>query len=445
MAQVSKALQEKGFEVSILTSEDTIKKFEENGGKINKHDYCAQDSEIDFGRKARFLPALPSQTTYDKSGDIVNDRGLTPFEFIGSDEIREKRNKKIGKAIANENPDVIVTSLWPSGYGPFTEEIWNMMNEARDKNPKCKVYSLSNDIPYIDRQYNYPRTKAPYFNLVDRTFVRGDGTIPVDDYIPINDSARDKIDYVGHFITPLPPRADIPETKRKVLVTYGLTENNWQGNNYYRYFKSILEAAPHTKLSKNPWEVIVSPDCSQKDFEGIQRFAEYITSRHGMTINVRQGVPDKAFKQEVADAAFLIRQYDIFVLDDISTGIPALVTIGEIGRYTCGALEGEDRVANIMYKMRAPVVGYAQYDLESAYSVAGSINDACDKAQRKAFSLPTNAPDRVADAITEDYKAIHPDWSPGVAANVTDSPDPIIKKANKVTPQKKPKNHEKGK
>ncbi len=426
MAQLSKAMGERGIEVCIMASEDTIKRFKDNGGKMTEDHFCAPDSAIDFGQTARFLPTLASQISYaDPRVRKIDDDTLKPFEFIGSSSITAKRNHTIIKTIESEKPDILVTSLWPSGYGPFTPEIKLLMHSAKVQNPTCKVYSLSNDIPYLDWAHNHHEMKASYFDWVDRTFVRGDGSITLDAEMPyISKKALDKVDYVGHFIEPLPPKTKMRKKDRKVLVTYGTRESDWSGDNYISYFLRILRAAPLTILSDHPWDLVIGPKCPASEFEHIQLAAKHLAEATDMHITVRRGLPDKSFRQDIADAALRIASYDIFVLDDISSGVPAVITTGAIGQWQCGANEGEDRLDNL-YDIGAPIHYMDQNYLNDTHQLRAYINETYANLQIGRFSIPINAQDKVADRIAADYQSQHREWSP----------DPIIKSTKKVTQQ----------
>ncbi len=419
MALLSKGLEKKGFDVAILTSEDTIKQFEKSGGKLDG-DVCARDSEIDFGERARFLPALASQTSYERPQVAkLHDPTLTPYEFIGSTAILNERHETIKCAMAQEQPDAIFTSLWPGGYGPFTKEIQEMVNEAKYHNPECKTYGFCNDIPYLDSAYNHPADKGRLFDSIDRAFVRGDGTMPMQSFVALDRDTQDKMSYMGHFVNALPPKTAMPDSQRKVLVTYGTRESGWTGPAYFEYFKRIMQTVPKTNLRDRTWDLVVGSDCPSVTLMSLKSIAEYTSQESGMDIRVRRAVPDKAFRQDVADAALLVSQYDIFVLDDISTGIPALVTTGNILRNACGAREGAGRLHNLE-DIGAPVKYYDQYQLKYPGRTAAAIDEAYESAKRKPFQLPTDAPDKIAQIAMRDYEMLKP--------RARERPDPVLDK-----------------
>lgn len=428
MAQLSKAMGARGIDVCILASEDTIKQFEKNGGKMTADRHCAADSKIDFGKNARFLPELASQTTHENDLSIpyVQDYRLKPFDFIGSKEIFDRRYHNIERAIGAEKPDMLVTSLWPGGYGPFTTEIQGMIYLAKDYKPHCKVYSLSNDIPYLDHYYNHPVRKARHFDLVDRVFVRGDGTIPLDEAIPLSGRNMQKVEYVGHFVNPLPPRTPMPEEQRKVLVTYDRHESSEEGEHPLDYFFRIMDIACQSKyLHDHTWELIVGPNCPSHDLREIRAEAKRLNKEEGMNFKVRREIPAQKRSQEIADAAMRIAPYDIFVLDDVSTGVPAFLTTGTLGRFQCGANEGDDRLENLR-RIGAPITYLDQNDiLTDPGIVVSRIDSAYKNSKSKAFRLNGNAPDKAADWMAADYRAQHAQWQP----------DPVIASADKITHQ----------
>ncbi len=416
MAMLSKSLGEKGFDVSVLTSEDTVQQFKKAGGKLDG-DRCAEGSKIDFGEHATFLTPLVSQKTYSKPdiSKIAKYRYL-PFEFMASPTIRSNREAAISKVMDEVKPDAIVTSLWPGGYGPFTPEVDNMVARAKKYKFDVKVYSLSNDIPYLDYNLNNPGLKAKQFDNVDRTFVRGDGTIKLDANIPLSRYAHDRLHYVGHFVNKLPPRTEMADKERKVLFTYGTQESDFSGDNYLKYFKATMSAASYSyKLNKHPWEVIVGPKCPDRDYAMIKEYAENLNEHEDMRITVRRGVSDALYKQQVADAALRICQYDTFILDDMSTGVPAFVTTGNISEVTCGALEGSTRVNNILHN-GAPVSILDQYYLYDVNDITTRLNKLYEKGQCKSFSLPLDAPNKAAAIIAHDIAELH----------TREAPDPVL-------------------
>ncbi len=425
MAMVSKALGEKGFDVTVVTSEDTIKKFEITGGKLNDDRTLVAGGDIDFGGHARFARALPSQTTYaEPKIKKIEDSRYRPFDFIASPAIARMRNKQIDAVIAQEKPDAIVTSLWPSGYGPFTSEVEHMFSSARAANPKVKRYSLSNDIPYLDYDFNARSVKGPQFDLVDRTFVRGDGTLRMSNFVPLTYESENKIDYVGHFIDPLPARQQMPDCERKVLVTYGTRESNWDGYAHAGYFKSVIDSIGFTTLTAHPWELVIGRGCQDVAYEYIKRYADSVNKRFNANITVRKGVPDKQYRQDVANAAMVINQFDIFVLDDISTGVPMLVSTGNLGQLNCGANEGDDRLESLE-RSGAPLSTMLQNNMGEPAYMGQLINAAFSHKNAHKFSIPANAADKVAATIAAEYKAAH-------------LPDPVLGQAQDVTKQSEP-------
>lgn len=436
MAQLSCALQKKGFEAVVLTSEDTLKTFEKNGGVTTPDHHCSPESAIDFGRHATFAPALASQTTFQK-GPTFQDREYTPFEFIGSHNIAHLRKKSIEETVKKVKPDLIVTSLWPAGYGPFSEEIYDMQHVALAANANCRFYGLCNDIPYLDYHFNSRAKKREDFGMIHHALIRGDGSISMSEYLEIHDKETlKKMNYVGHFFDPLPPRTKMPSEKREVLVTYGTRESQWDGPAYEDYFENILKIAPKTVLRKQPWKLIIGPHCPKRAFEAIRNFAQDTADEYNMKIKVERGVPNKKFRQQTADAAFRICQYDIFVLDDINTGVPAYITTGNINRYTCGSNEGDDRLYNLR-ETGAHVLRSSQRDLlRYKDDIATEINELYQKSKTKKFSLDDKAPERAAEIVASTHQKLHSGWHPH-DLNEKEKPDPVVKKVRKVEPATK--------
>jgi|GEM_PF-3081660 len=444
MAQLSRALQAEGIEVSVLTSEDTVAKFKQYGGKLTDDGHCTPDSALNFGAGARFLKQLPSQTTYEAMGSPSVSNGYEPFEFIGTRGIAQKRKQMISQAMQHEKPDMIVTSLWPSGYGPFTPEINELVDTCKQHRPACRLYSLSNDIPYLDYDFNRRREKAEQFDQLDKAFVRGDGTIDMASQLGgMSAKATKNTHYVGHFIDPLPPRREMKDHERKVLVTYGRRENNWQGENYLQYFNNIISAAPRTDLQNNPWELQVGLKCPEATFERIEAKARAVAQRHRMKITVKRVGPLSEIRQEIADAAFRIADYDIHVLDDVSTGVPAIITTGSIGRWVCGARDGERRLDNLV-RQGAPIKEMYQGHLEYTNDLARDIDRVYYRSKQKAFSLPLDAHEKTAGLIGEDLRNLREKGEKHGFADITPpapvaTPDPVLKAATQVTPQEERK------
>jgi predicted glycosyltransferase len=436
MAQLAKAMQAKGIDVSVITSEDTLEKFKQHGGKITKAGYCATDSAIDFGKHTHFLPTLPSQKTYEALGSPYISSDYEPFQFIGTYEIGVERRLLLAKAMREEKPDMLVTSLWPSGYGPFSNEIMDMIAEGKEQNPTFRVYSLSNDIPYLDYEFNHPNRKGREFEKVHKAFIRGDGTIGMDQQVNMSSATKSKLQYVGHYIDPLPERTPMAQKDRKVLVTYGRKDNNWQGHSYYPYFHCVLQAAGLSALKKNPWDIVVSTDCPEDAFKAIKKEAADTATRNHMKISVRRAAPDKAFRQDIADAALRICDYDIYILDEVSTGVPAVVTVGEIGQWVCGARDGEQRLENLQ-SIGAPISVLDQFDINDPELLADKINEAYRHRHiplvRKKFLLPTDAPDKTADGIVQDLKKLqetaHKYGFAELIPPIDLSPNPVLKAA----------------
>jgi predicted glycosyltransferase len=311
--RLSKAMQDKGFDVVIVTSghaADMVRSFG------------------DFGNaKVVELPSLKPQGDFDPKNPESFFNALTPNGKRYEDDLafQQERRDTLIKTFNEEKPDIVITEHWPIGRRKYDAEMIPFLDHVVAHNaahPENKTKILG----YMRDATGAPELGAPkeyvagvlnkYF---DRILVRGDPrVVKLDETLGEHISTLgNKVSYAGYPVDVkkknLLDRVD--KTADQVVVSCG---GGYQPD-ATQYYLDVLASRSHSKLANKTWHIFVNNECSQEDFE---RIAEAAKSAKGQIIVERE---NDSFGKHLQNCALAIVRGGMTVSEVASAGKPCVV------------------------------------------------------------------------------------------------------------------------
>lgn len=201
-AQISRALQAKGYAVTIATSNRERGQLFQFGG-------------------AEFVGLPPHNQTR------INNRAVTENGKYYRQDVdwQRKRARILHETFDRVQPNVVVTELWPFERSAFDFELLPLLLQAKRTAAPVKCFSICRDVLLMsDGSGSSGRSEVKAMALVEHYFdgviVRGDERlIRLEETYPDVASVREKLQYVGYFVNPIPVRTSMLDEQREVLVS----------------------------------------------------------------------------------------------------------------------------------------------------------------------------------------------------------------------------------
>ncbi len=335
--------------------------------------------EIPFGASREIQ--LPPVRTED--GDFKTLLGETGEPV--DDGWRANRRDALLRALADSDPDVVITELFPFGRRQMRFELLPMLDAAHAMKRRPAVLSSMRDIlvtkPRLDRNLEIVETIERYY---DGILIHGDASVlALEETFPLTDRIADKLHYTGYVITPGGGRS--AETNRddgagrgEIVVSAG---GGAVGGDYMRW---IFRNRRELPTGGRPWRFVAGPHMD------VDVVAEMEASP-GPGVTVERSRPDLA--QVIARADLSISQagYNT-VMELLAGGTPAVVLPYE------GGIETEQRLRADLLAKRGRLEVVAETDL-SLETLSGAMMGALAAGRRDGADVALNGAVVTADLV----------------------------------------------
>ncbi|WNV04392.1 glycosyltransferase [Candidatus Methylospira mobilis] len=387
-SELARKLQEKGWEVSVITSSK------------------AHTDHFDFGKANMiYQPQLKLKTPESDPYKIANL--VTPDgKSLSTDmEYRKQRKEKLLNVYYDIRPDAIITEMWPYARAnfdfeliPLAEAIKN--DENRDLTPAPRLYSIARDIMFPPKisspdspgLNNDRHTIAYKYFKAGSIFARADKSIiSLEASIgAIPEHLYQNIEYVGYFgYRPRQKDPDIRDETREVLVSSGggVTRDS------ITLYKKSIAARKFSSFKNRIWRILIPHGCSTETLMEISSLASAEDS--GGRIIVEHNRTD--FPDLLSNAALLICHGGNMIVEAVSANIPLLVVPRQFAKNN---LEQQIRARAFYDKGLTELATISEID-DPVY-LAEKLDSAA-KLPRSVFSVEHEGADRVAERITQHF------------------------------------------
>lgn len=398
---VIQGLVREGVHVVLVASDTTFSAAMANGGDLQA-----------FGipKEVEIVP-LPTECAGEAPGRVKQENPeYALWQYMNDPAVTTQRNEQITQAIGSLGKrgykvSHILTEMWPTGFGMFSNEIIHLQRVAKRHFPAAKLCPIVRDIPVFEdgSQLNDRGDQVRRMHqYCDRLLVRGDKGV-LEEYYKDHGIARvrDRIMHVGHFISPgVPPRHAMAENQRTVLVSAGgnFSHAPRHQNDYFQYYMQVMDSKPMTTVKDRPWLVCVPKVCPQELYEEIRKKAEKIGG-----ITVRRNMPVEQHRQAVADCALNITVTGYSgMLSGIEAGVPTVVVpaLYQKPEFHLDILERGKRYAD-----KGLVTQITMNELQDVNVVAARINTAMAMPLPERSALPDmRGTENVVNLITSDLR-----------------------------------------
>ena len=262
--RLSKALQDKGFDVVIVTSGHAAQMVRGFG---------------DFGNaNVVELPSLKPAGSYDPNDPVSFFKSLTPAgkKYEDDKEFQQQRRDLLIRTYDHEKPDIMITEHWPIGRRKYDAEMLPLLDHIADhnkSNPKGKTKLLA----YMRDATGEPElgaSKEYITSLLDRfdhILTRGDTRFCSlektlgESYSTIASRVLGTgypVDIRKPDLIPNP----IDKTRDQVIVSCG---GGYQPD-AADYFMQVIESKKYSCLHSKTWFLFVNIECSESEFQRIK-------------------------------------------------------------------------------------------------------------------------------------------------------------------------------
>jgi predicted glycosyltransferase len=310
--KLSHALQEKGFEVVIVTSGHAADMVRKYGG--------FGDAELVD------LPSLKPKNNYDPDRPNSFFETVTPSgkSYHEDPAFIKERLSLLKETFDRVKPDVFIAEHWPIGRRRYDPEMLPLMKHIKATNASEKGHN-TRLVAYMRDATGLPEMKASpeevqhildtYF---DNVIVQGqEDIISLDETLGIiGPNLSHKLTYAGYPLKgEKEKREQHPDFQNEVIVSIG--GGNQAGA--VAFYEQALRARKFSDLSDNKWHVYVNIGCSDEEFAYINHVADEVGGR---CIVERENA---SFVEHMRYASLAIIRGGITVAETAAMGRPAVV------------------------------------------------------------------------------------------------------------------------
>lgn len=390
-SELTRQLQEKGWEVSVITS-----------SKQHTDHY-------DFGNAKMIYQAplklkTPESNPYEME-NLITPNGKTLFSDTN---YQRQRTENLLKIYHDYQPNAVITEMWPYARANFDFELLPLADAIKeDENHgqmlPPRLYSITRDIictfPLGSTGLgDYRHAIAHKYFTPGSIFVRGDKDfVPLETSIgTIPDHVSPTICYVGYFghqhhLKDL----SIPDEKREVLVTSGggITLDS------VIMFKQAIAAKKLSSLKDRLWRILIPHCCPENIFQEISYLAQtqYPDGRTLVEHN------RKDFPELLANAAFVICHGGNTIIEAVSANIALLAIPRELSDNN---REQQIRARAFYNKGLIELATIAE--ISNPLNLAKKI-DSRLKLPQSYYSIQKEGAALVTEKITQDWMLINAD------------------------------------
>ncbi|RVU17800.1 glycosyltransferase [Methylobacterium oryzihabitans] len=266
---------------------------------------------LDRVRRVQLPPVRILGTAFTDLRDEAGDP-------VGADRLAARRDGLLA-ALAQAQPDAVVTELYPFGRRVLSDEFEALIAAARARTPRPLILASIRDIlARPGRPERIAASEARIAQAYDSVLVHGDPTLlPLDASWPVSPALRARLRYTG-YVDEAPQATPVPPERAGLVVSGG---SSAAGLPLQRAALGAAALRPD-----RPWRILVGRGVPEADFAALRAAAP-------ANAVVERARPD--FRALLAGADLSVSQagYNT-VLDLLATGIRAVLVPFEAGGET---------------------------------------------------------------------------------------------------------------